>query len=104
MSKYAVIQLQGKQIKVAEKDVFEVDRVEVAEGETFSVNEVLLVADGDKISVGTPVVAKAVVKLKVLSNLKDTKIDVFKYKSKSRYRRSRGHRQLISRLEVMAIS
>jgi len=104
MSKYAVIQLSGKQHQVTEGDIIVVDAVPQEEGQKFDVTDVLLVADGDKISVGQPIVEKAKVSLSVVAQGKGKKIHVAKFKSKSRYRKTMGHRQLQSTLKVEKIT
>lgn len=101
--KYAVIALQGKQYKVSEGDKLTVDLLDREVGKTFDVSDVLLLNDEGKITVGTPLVEKAKVTLKVLENGKDAKLLVGKYKSKSKYRKVIGHRQRITNLEVVKI-
>ena len=101
--KYAIIKLQGKQYQVAAGDKLTVDLLPQVAGETLTVSDVLLVADGDNVQVGTPTVKGASVTLKVWESGKDVKIDVFKYKSKSKYRKMHGHRQRITNLEVVSV-
>ncbi|MDO5561156.1 MAG: 50S ribosomal protein L21 [bacterium] len=101
--KYAVIALQGKQYKVSEGDKLTVDLLDQEVGKTFDVSDVLLLNDEGKITVGTPLVEKAKVTLKVLESGKDEKLLVGKYKSKSKYRKVIGHRQRITNLEVVKI-
>jgi large subunit ribosomal protein L21 len=103
MSKYAVVQLLGKQHKVAEGDVIITDRVNHDEKKKFDVTDVLLVADGDKVSVGRPLVEKAKVTFSVQKQGRSAKLRVAKYKAKSRYRRVMGHRQPQSTLKVEKI-
>lgn len=100
---YAIIQLQGKQYKVAQGDSFDVDRLETKAGETLVVTDVMLVNKEGIISLGSPIIKGASVSLTVKEELKGEKIRVFKYKSKSRYRKTRGHRQALSRVSVDAI-
>ena len=102
--KYAVIALNGKQFKVAEGDTLTLDAVKTPEGNTITVDEVLLMADGEQVSVGTPFVENASVSLRVTEHAKDKKIEVRRFKAKSRYRRNRGHRQPISSLVVESVS
>lgn len=104
MSKYAVIQLQGKQFQVSENDQFVVDQLAVAEGEKLKITDVLLVVDGEKRLVGTPLVDGAVVTAKVDNHTQGDKIRVFKYKSKSKYRRTMGHRQQQSVITIDKIT
>lgn len=99
---YAIIQLQGKQYRVSEGDTFDVDRL-AGEDKKLTVSDVLLVNKDGKISLGQPLVAGASVTLEVKQELKGEKIRVFKYKSKSRYRKTRGHRQALTRVSVSAI-
>jgi len=104
MTKYAIIQLSGKQFKVQENDEFLVDRIETEPGKELTIAEVLLVNDGKKIAVGTPFVDKAAVTIKVIEEIRDKKIRVAKYKAKSRYRRVQGHRQEKSLVQVVSIN
>jgi large subunit ribosomal protein L21 len=99
--KYEVIALQGKQYKVAEGEEILVDKLATEK----PVAEVLLFVDNDKVKIGKPVVKDVKVTLKVLTALeKGKKVEVIKYKSKSRYRRHTGFRAQLTRLEVTKIS
>lgn len=97
---YAIIQINGKQYKVSPKEEITVDRVPYEEGEKITITDVLLVSNGETISVGTPAVKNASVVLTVKNHERGEKIRVAKYKSKSRYRRVRGHRQELSVLSI----
>lgn len=101
---YAIIQIVGKQFKVSEGDTITTDRItDTAVGEKIKVTDVLLIADEKSSTVGTPTVTGAEVTLEVVEEAKGDKITVFKYKSKSRYRKTIGHRQLQSYLKVLKI-
>ncbi len=102
--KYAVIQLVGKQYKVVEGEELTVNAIDAKEGSELKVNDVLLVADGKSIELGTPLLKKATVTLKVVSHQKNDKIRVAKYKAKSRYRKVHGHRQAETTVKVASIS
>jgi len=104
MSQSAIIQLQGKQFYVSEGDIFAIDRLEDEEAKKIDVTDVLLITDGDKNTVGTPLVKDATVSLEVVEHGKGDKIRVFKYKSKSRYRKTQGHRQHQTTLKVTKIA
>ncbi len=104
MNKYVIVGLSGKQYRLAEGDEFLVDRVDSEEGKTFSTKEVLLIKDGDKLIIGSPLVDGITVKFKVLENFRGKKIRVAKFKAKSRYRRVRGHRQHLSKLKLISIN
>jgi large subunit ribosomal protein L21 len=104
MNKYVIVNLAGKQYRLSEGDEFLVDRVDSEEGKTFSVKEVLLIKDGDQLTIGTPFVDGIAVKFKVLENFRGKKIRVAKFKAKSRYRRVKGHRQHLSKLKLVSIN
>ena len=104
MSKYAVIQLQGKQYQVQEGDEFLVDQLGQEAGNKFDVTDVLLVVDGEKKQIGQPLVVGSKVSCELVSNQKGEKIRVAKYKSKSRYRKVHGHRQYQSTVKVLNIA
>ena len=99
--KYAVIKVSGKQYKVSEGEEILVDKITSEKPEIT----VLLVSDGEKVTLGKPNVAKAEVKVKVIKAVeKGEKLDVYKYKSKSRYRRHIGFRPSYTRLLIEKIS
>ena len=102
--KYAVVQLQGKQYRVSEGDVLTVDHVEVDVNSELTISDVLLVNVDGNTQVGAPTLKDHQVTLKVLEQGKDEKIRVFKYKSKSKYRKTHGHRQHVTNLTVMKIA
>jgi large subunit ribosomal protein L21 len=100
--KYAVIKTGGKQYKVTEGQVIEVEKVTV-DGTSYVFEEVLLVVDGDNVQIGTPTVAGMKVYADVVGDVKGDKIEVFKYKSKSRYRKHTGHRQKYTQVKINGI-
>ncbi len=102
--KYAVIQLQGKQYRVQEGDVLTIDRWDAEADKSVDVSDVLLLADGEQVQVGTPVVTGVKVTLEVLEHGMDEKLRVFKYKSKSKYRKTHGHRQRVTNVKVAKIA
>ncbi|MCK5576821.1 MAG: 50S ribosomal protein L21 [Dehalococcoidales bacterium] len=101
---YAVIETGGKQYSVAPGQSIEVDRLGVAEGDTVELDRVLLIADGKKVTVGKPTIEGAKVVATSTGDGKGSKIVVFKYKPKVRYRKKTGHRQLFTRLTIDKIS
>ena len=98
---YAIIATGGKQYQVTLGQVLEVELLH-SEG-TYTFDQVLLVVDGDKVQVGTPTVAGVVVTANIISDVKGEKIDILRYKSKSRYRKHTGHRQKYTQVEIMSI-
>lgn len=100
----AVIELSGKQYLVKEGDKIEAEKLDLPEGENLTVKEVLLVHDGATTKVGAPHVEGAAVELKLEKQAKGEKVEIKKYKAKSRYRRATGHRQIKSFLTVAGIN
>ena len=101
--KHAIIVTGGKQYRVAEGDVILVEKVDVEAGETVKFDRVLAVIDEDKAVFGTPVVENAVVSGNVVKNGKSKKIRVYKMKPKKGYRRTQGHRQPYTKVEITKI-
>jgi large subunit ribosomal protein L21 len=101
---YAVVKCGGKQLKVSKGDTVNVERLEAEAGKSVTLDDVLLIGDGDKITVGTPTVKGATVKAKVLEQIRDKKVIVFKKKRRQNYRRKKGHRQYMTVLEIQEIS
>ena len=103
-NKFAVIRLAGAQVKIVEGKSYEVKKLPGNKGDEIIINDVLMVVDGDDVKVGTPHVEGAKVTLEITSQKKGEKVKIFKYKAKSRYRRSYGHRPQITRVLVKKIS
>ncbi len=100
---YAIIATGGKQYKVSEGDVIKVEKLGVAAGETVTFDEVLLVNDKE-IVVGNPTVANASVTASVVTEGKDKKVIVYKYKRKSGYHKKNGHRQSFTKVKIEKIN
>ena len=101
--KHAIIVTGGKQYRVAEGDVIFVEKLDVEAGETVKFDRVLAVIDEDKAVFGTPVVENAVVSGNVVKNGKSKKIRVYKMKPNKGYRRTQGHRQPYTKVEITKI-
>jgi large subunit ribosomal protein L21 len=101
---YAIIETGGKQYSVAPGQSIAVDRLGVTEGDTVELDRVLLIADEDKVTVGNPTIEGAKVVATSTGNGKGSKVVVFKYKPKVRYRKKTGHRQIFTRLTIDKIS
>ncbi len=101
---YAVIALAGKQYLVKTGDKIQTEKLEQKDGDKVVVTEVLLIHNDEQTLVGTPLVEGASVELVLDRTDKGEKIEIYKYKSKSRYRRHTGHRQLHSHLTVTALN
>jgi len=100
--KYAVIKNGGHQYRVMEGQVIEVEKLE-SDGTSYVFDEVLLVVDGDDVKIGTPTLEGIKVYADVVAEVKGDKIEVFKYKSKSRYRKHTGHRQKYTQVKINGI-
>jgi large subunit ribosomal protein L21 len=98
--RFAIVESGGKQYRAIEGRTIEVDRLPVEAGNKFDVERVLLMADGDDVLVGTPLVSDILVKVTVMDHVKGPKIDRFKYRPKKRIRVRGGHRQQYTRLLV----
>ena len=102
--KYAIIAISGSQFKVEEKQKIEIDNLNLKEGSKSTTDQVLLTSDGDKIKIGTPTVKDAKVEFEVVRNYKGKKTKVFKYKSKSRYRKTMGFRPQLTEIQINKIT
>jgi len=100
---YAVIKTGGKQYKVAAGDTIRVEKLPARNGEKFDITEVLMVADGDHVTFGKPLVPGAVVSAEVKEHGRGDKIRVIKYKRRTGYRRQIGHRQAYTELAITDI-
>lgn len=101
--KYAIVQSGGNQYRCEEGATVEVQRLSAAAGSAYAFTEVLLVADGANVKVGTPHVAGAQVSATVVGEVKGEKTFSFRYKPKERQRKRRGHRQIYTRLKIEKI-
>ncbi|HOI29567.1 MAG TPA: 50S ribosomal protein L21 [Melioribacteraceae bacterium] len=101
---FAVVDIAGQQFKVTENKKYYVPRLEAAPDSEIVFDNVLLLSDDKTTKIGTPSVKGAKVHAKVLEHLKDDKVIVFKKKRIISYKRTRGHRQFLTRIEVTKIS
>ena len=100
---YAVIESCGKQYKVAEGDVVFFEKLNSEAGDTVKFDNVVLVSDDKKVEVGAPYVKGVSVEGAVVANGKAKKVLVYKYKAKKNYRRTQGHRQPYTKVEIKSI-
>ena len=100
---YAIIESCGKQYKVAEGDVVFFEKLNAEEGKKVTFDKVILVSNDKKVEVGAPYVKGIKVEGKVVSHGKGKKILVYKYKAKKNYRRTQGHRQPYTKVEITKI-
>ena len=101
---YAVIETCGRQYKVEKGDVVFFEKLDVEEGKKVTFDKVMLLSDDGKVTVGTPYVSGATVEGKVVGNGRGKKIRVFKYKAKTKKKKTIGHRQDYTKVEITSIS
>jgi large subunit ribosomal protein L21 len=101
---FAVIRTGGKQYRVQEGDVLDVELFDAEEGKPATFNEVLLVAEGENVQLGRPTLAGAAVSADVIGEVKGDKVIAFKFKRRKGYHRTVGHRQRYLRVKVSKIS
>ena len=100
----AVVEISGKQFKVAKDSTLYVNRLDAKEGSKVSFENVLLLDNGSKVVVGTPTVKGASVEAKVVKHLKDDKVIVFKKKRRKGYKVKNGHRQALTEIVIEKVS
>jgi large subunit ribosomal protein L21 len=100
---YAVVETGGKQYRVAVGDVIRVEKLDAAAGASVNLDKVLMVADGDNLRVGAPNVAGAAVTATVKAHGRGDKVRVFKFRRRKHYRKTIGHRQHYTELEITSI-
>ena len=97
---YAIVEIAGQQFKVAKDQKVYVNRLAEDEGAKVSFDKVLLVGDGDNVTLGAPAINGASVEAKVIKHLKGDKVIVFKKKRRKGYRKKNGHRQYLSEITI----
>ena len=100
---HAIIKSGGKQYCVDPNDIIKVEKLELKEGSSIEISEVLMIKNGDKITSGSPFISGAMVKAEVLEQKKSKSITVFKKKRRHNYRRKHGHKQNETVLKVLDI-
>ena len=101
---YAVIKTGGKQYRVAQGQKLKVEQIPADIGQEISLDQVLSVGEGESLQVGTPLVAGAVVKAKVLAHGRHDKVKIFKMRRRKHYQRHQGHRQNYTQIVIEAIT
>ena len=100
---HAVIRTGGKQYRVAEGDVLRVEKLDAEAGSTIELADVLLISDGEKVQVGTPVLDGKAISADVQGHGRADKVQVIKFKRRKKYRRTHGHRQHYTQLKITSI-
>jgi large subunit ribosomal protein L21 len=100
---FAIVDIAGQQFKVAKDQKVFVHRLDAKTGDKVSFDQVFMLADGDKVTVGAPAIANASVEAKVVRHLKDDKVIVFKKKRRKGYRVKNGHRQSLTEIVIESV-
>jgi len=100
---YAVIVSGGKQYRVSEGQTLKLEKIEAETGVTISFEKILLVADGDKINIGAPVVAGAVVTAEIIAQGRHKKVKIMKFKRRKHHMKQMGHRQWFTEVKITGI-
>ncbi len=100
---YAVIRTGGKQYRVRDGAVLRIEKLDADEGSTVEFDEVLLVGEGDKVKVGTPLVKGGKVTARVEEQGRRRKVEIIKFKRRQGYRRTKGHRQAFTSVKITGI-
>jgi len=101
--KYAVLSISGSQFLVEEGQTLTVSSLDLKEKEKSSTDQVLLIVNDDKVEIGKPLVKNASIEFEVLKNYQGQKVISFRYKGKSRYRKTRGFRSQLTDIKILKI-
>ena len=101
---YAVIKTGGKQYRVEPGNVFKVESIEAGIGESVTFEEVLMIADGDDITIGTPTIASAKVVAEVIAHGRAKKVEIIKFKRRKHHQKRTGHRQNFTQIQIQNIN
>jgi large subunit ribosomal protein L21 len=101
---YAVVKTGGKQYRVSAGEKLRIEQIAAEVGQEIQLEEVLLVADGDAIQMGAPLIAGARVTAKVLKHGRGDKVHIYKMRRRKHYRKSQGHRQNYTEIEILGIA
>ena len=101
---YAVIKTGGKQYRVAAGQKIKVEQIPADVGAEITLDQVLMVGEGDSVKIGAPLVAGAAVKAKVIAHGRHDKVKIFKMRRRKQYQKHQGHRQNYTEIEIGAIA
>jgi large subunit ribosomal protein L21 len=101
---YAVVKTGGKQYRVAAGEKIKVEQIPADVGAEITLDQVLMVGEGESVKIGTPLVAGAKVTAKVIAHGRHAKVNIFKMRRRKHYQKHQGHRQNFTELEIAGIS
>lgn len=101
---YAVVKTGGKQYKVTQDEYLKVEKLEGNEGDTIELDQVLMIADGDKLKIGSPVIDGGKVTATILSHGRHKKVEIMKFRRRKHHQKCTGHRQYYTEIKVTGIN
>ncbi|MDH5485832.1 MAG: 50S ribosomal protein L21 [Gammaproteobacteria bacterium] len=101
---YAVVKTGGKQYKVTQGEYLKVEKLEGIQGDTVELNDVLMIADGDNLKIGTPLVDGGKVTATIKSQGRGKKVEIMKFRRRKHHQKKTGHRQSYTEIEITAIN
>ncbi|MBK8452588.1 MAG: 50S ribosomal protein L21 [Thiofilum sp.] len=101
---YAVIATGGKQYRVAQGDIIQVEKLDVAEGSSVDFENVLMVGSGESVKIGAPYVDGSKVTAVVKSQMRGEKIEIMKFRRRKHHQKRTGHRQYLTKIEITGIT
>jgi large subunit ribosomal protein L21 len=101
---YAIFTTGGKQYRVNEGDLVDVEKLDAAVGDVTTFDQILLIGEGDAVTVGTPHVAGASVTAEVVAQHRDKKVTAFKFRRRKGFHKTKGHRRMLTRLSIKSIA
>ncbi|WP_034917271.1 MULTISPECIES: 50S ribosomal protein L21 [Erwinia] len=101
---YAVFQSGGKQHRVSEGQTVRLEKLDIATGETIEFDQVLMIANGDDVTIGAPLVSGGVIKAEIVAHGRGDKIKIVKFRRRKHYRKQQGHRQWFTDVKITGIS
>ncbi|HED33484.1 MAG TPA: 50S ribosomal protein L21 [Gammaproteobacteria bacterium] len=101
---YAVVKTGGKQYKVAQDQYLKVEKLEGNEGDTIELDQVLMIADGDKLKIGSPILDGGKITATILSHGRHKKVEIMKFRRRKHHQKRTGHRQYYTEIKVTAIN
>ena len=101
---YAVVKTGGKQYRVTQGEVLKVEKLDGNEGDSIELNDVLMIADGDNLKIGTPLVDGGKVTATIKSHGRGKKIEIMKFRRRKHHQKKTGHRQYYTELEITGIN
>jgi len=101
---YAVVKTGGKQYKVTQDEYLKVEKLEGNEGDTIELDQVLMIADGDKLKIGSPMLDGGKVTATILSHGRHKKVEIMKFHRRKHHQKRTGHRQYYTEIKVTGIN